>query len=174
MSLSKVVSSMTEGPGETWDWPLIQKRCIAEARRVLRSPSDAEDVVQEALVRAWRSQVNCRTPEAPLPWCLQITRNEALRLIGRRQRVVLDPLELGRKISDQRAEHASELALTQLDVARALETLSAYERRLIALRYVEDRSHTEIAAELKIPESTARVHLHRVHKRLRPLLRELA
>jgi RNA polymerase sigma-70 factor (ECF subfamily) len=137
---------------------------------MLRGHSDSEEVVQEALARAWRSKSSCRTPEAPLPWCLQITRNEALRLLGRRQRVILDPLDAGNEMRDQRAESASERVLTYLDVARALGTLSPYERRLIALRYVHDRSHTQIAAELKIPEATARVHLHRVHNRLRPLL----
>lgn len=48
----------------------------------------------------------------------------------------------------------------------------AEERRLIALRYSLDYSHTQIAAELEIPDVTARVRLHRARKRLAALLDE--
>ena len=60
--------------------------------------------------------------------------------------------------------------MARVDITRALCKLTPHERRLIALRYEGDRSHPEIAAELKIPEATARVHLHRALKRLKPLL----
>ena len=58
----------------------------------------------------------------------------------------------------------------RIDVNRALRSLTTHERRLIALRYVHDYSHAEIAAKLDIPEVTARVRLHRVHKRLASML----
>src|ERR1700733_2756784 len=80
--------------GESWNWSQIRERCSVEARRMLRQPQDAEEVVQEALARAWRSRRACRTPETPLPWCLQITRNEALRLMQRQRLMwteLLDP-----------------------------------------------------------------------------------
>jgi RNA polymerase sigma-70 factor (ECF subfamily) len=132
---------------------------------------DAEEVVQEALARAWRSRESCRTPEAPLPWCLQITRNEALRLIGRRRVLSnAEPLGPDSEIEDQRATGEGERAVARLDVDRALQELAPQERLLITLRYEQDCSHPEIAAKLEIPEATARVRLHRAHKRLRVLL----
>lgn len=156
---------------DRWDWPLIRQRCVAEARRVLRDHDDAEEAVQEALTRAWRSRGSCHSPHAPLPWCLQITRHEALRLIGRRRRQVLvDPLESECELEDRRAASAPDGALVRVDVGRALCELTPHQRRLIALRYEHDRSHPQIAAELKIPEATARVHLHRALQQLRPLL----
>ena len=139
---------------------------------MLRRHQDAEEVVQEALVRAWRSRDSCRTPHAPLPWCLQITRNEALRLIGRQRLATHEPLESGAELEDHRALGEDERAAARVDVGRALLELTPHERRLIALRYEEDRSHPEIAAKLEIPEATARVRLHRAHKRLRTLLDE--
>jgi RNA polymerase sigma-70 factor (ECF subfamily) len=60
--------------------------------------------------------------------------------------------------------------LLRVDVRRALENLPPHERQLIGLRYLHDYSHSEIAQMLKIPEATARVRLHRVHKRLETLL----
>jgi RNA polymerase sigma-70 factor (ECF subfamily) len=162
---------MKPNAGEQWDWRLIRKRCKAEALRVVRRHHDAEEVVQEALARAWRSRGSCRTPEAPMPWCLQITRNEALRLLGRRRALGSgNTLELEEQIEDDRAGRETDGALLRVDLDRALQTLTPHERVLIALRYEYDCSHPEIAAKLRIPEATARVHLHRAHKRLKPLL----
>src|SRR5256714_2456768 len=69
-----------------WQWALARQRCLREARRILRNRDDAEEAVQEAMARAWRKRAACRTPSAPLPWLLQITRNEAMRLDVSRSR----------------------------------------------------------------------------------------
>jgi RNA polymerase sigma-70 factor, ECF subfamily len=156
---------------EHWDWSLIRIRCRAEALRILRRPHDAEDAVQEALTRAWRSRHACRNPEAPIPWCLQITRHEAIRIIGRHPpRGSDEPLEGGDHLEDTGAQQERLRVLLRVDVRRALENLPPHERQLIALRYLHDYSHSEIAQMLKIPEATARVRLHRLHKRLEALL----
>ncbi len=159
--------------GEWWDWSLISRRCTLEALRMLRARHDAEEVAQEALVRAWRSRRSCRTPEAPLQWCLQITRNEALRVIGRRRAMRNgESFESVENVADSVLTAEGERTLTRVDVGRALRALSVDERRLIALRYAFDYSHPQIAAELEIPDATARVRLHRARKRLAVLLAE--
>jgi RNA polymerase sigma-70 factor, ECF subfamily len=159
---------MSKPSADDWDWSLIRKRCSVEAARILRRSQDADEVVQEALTRAWRNRRSCRTPEAPLPWCLQITRNEAFRLIARRP--VPEPLETASEREDERARREPERVLGQVDVRRALQVLTPQEQLLIALRYVHDWSHPEIAERLQIPEATARVRLHRARKRLKTML----
>src|ERR1700749_4534690 len=127
---------MPENAGNQWDWALIRHRCRAEAVRILRSHHDAKEFVQEALARAWRGRGSCRTPEAPLPWCLQITRNEAFRLISRQhERATLEPLDAGSDCADENALHEPDRTLIRLDVAQALKGLSESERLLIQLRY---------------------------------------
>src|SRR5437868_3423639 len=88
-------TSTRTGPASTFraaratiagDWTSARSRCLREARRVLRDPHDAEEAVQEALVRAWRRRESCQSRDEPLPWLLQITRNESLRLLARRIR----------------------------------------------------------------------------------------
>jgi RNA polymerase sigma-70 factor (ECF subfamily) len=165
---------MSNSAAEAWDWLLIRKRCTAEAYRILRGRHDAEEVVQEALARAWRSRSSCLTPDSPLPWCLQITRNEALRLLGQRKRGPTDLLPEDMELEDQHAHRDHERAVARIDVSRALGQLSFEDRELIALRYAHDYSHPQIAARLKIPEATARVRLHRAQKRLRFLLEDCA
>jgi RNA polymerase sigma factor (sigma-70 family) len=157
---------------QEWDWAALRARCRREAVRILRAEHDADEVVQEALARAWRHRARCRTPEAPLGWCLRITRNEAFRLMTRRRDHPTDswPDEESHQPGDERAIRETEVAAIRVDVRRVVSDLSARERMLVGLRYEYDWSHPEIAAALGIPEATARVHLHRLHQRLRPLL----
>jgi RNA polymerase sigma-70 factor (ECF subfamily) len=152
---------------ERWDWSLIRKRCAAEALRLVRERQDAEEVVQEALIRAWRSRQRCRTPETPLPWCLKITRNEALRLLARRRARRTEGLSGSWEISDAMSSAEPDRLLARIDLDRALSSLPAEDRRLIDLRYRQDFSHPQIAARLQIPEVTARVRLHRAQKQLK-------
>lgn len=163
---------MHESAVDQWDWALIRRRCRAEAVRILRRHHDAEEVVQEALARAWRARRSCRTPEAPLPWCLQITRHEAIRLIARLRVRTSESLELGAEVEDEQSQFEPDRAVIRVDVSRALRELSPHERLLITLRYEEGCSHPQIAQRLQIPEATARVRLHRAHKRLRSLLED--
>lgn len=135
----------------------------------MASEPDAEDVVQEALLRGWRSRAGCRTPGHPLGWMLTITRNEALRRVSQR------PAVLTGELPDQEDPHAV-AALDdlpgQLDVERALATLPEADRMLVELRYSRDLTQSAVAERLGIPEGTAKVRLHRVRQRLREQLIE--
>jgi RNA polymerase sigma-70 factor (ECF subfamily) len=151
--------------GDPWDWSLIRRRCLVEAGRVLDSPHDVEEAVQEALLRAWRGRESCRTSHTPIAWCAQIARNEALRLIGRRRRTA--SLEAVGELADRGAMSESDRAIRRVDVHRALTRLTPDERLLIALRYAEDCSQPEIARKLRMPEGTAKVRLHRARRQLK-------
>jgi RNA polymerase sigma-70 factor (ECF subfamily) len=150
-----------------WDWEAIRRRCAGEARRIVRNPADAEDVVQEAMMRAWTRRAACNSPQAPMPWCLQITRNEAFRRLGR-------PVTAGDQaladLPDRRAGEEHEHAIDRVDIRRALAHLQPGDRILVVLRYSHDWSQPEIARALNIPEGTAKVRLHRVRKRLGTLI----
>src|SRR5919197_3714887 len=74
-----------------WDWSWARALCLREAQRVLGRNAAAEDAAQEAVIRAWRQQARCRTPERPAPWIATIARREALRLVaGDRERPLDD------------------------------------------------------------------------------------
>jgi RNA polymerase sigma-70 factor (ECF subfamily) len=154
---------------DEWDWEWIRPRCAAEAAKIVRRAHDAEEVVQEALMRAWRNRGSCRTPDSPLPWCLQITRNEAFRLLRRQRRDQWTESDRQGDVLGAPSDE-SDFLLTRLDVAQALTLLTPLERLLISLRYARDWSHPEIARLLQIPEATARVWLYRSRKQLRSAL----
>ena len=155
-----------------WDWPRARERCLREAQRYTRCPTDAEDVVQEALLRAWKTRRSLRNSSHPMPWLLQITRNEALRRVSRtgreRDRAVLVAEPEGPPSGHEWADRAA----TRLDVERAMRQLRQIDRELINLRYNEELTHSTIADLMNIPVGTCKVRLHRLRKQLSVLLAE--
>jgi RNA polymerase sigma-70 factor (ECF subfamily) len=150
---------------------------VREATRILGNRDDAEEAVQEAFMRAWRKRAACRTPAAPLPWLLQITRNEAMRLAARRskrQASEVPEAEPESVPAPPATENALERTLTTLATEQALSVLGPDERTLIRLRYEEDLTQGQVAAALGVPEGTVKVRLHRVRARLRGVAGDLA
>jgi RNA polymerase sigma-70 factor (ECF subfamily) len=157
-----------------WEWDTARERLLREARAILRNREDAEEAVQEAMLRAWRNQESCRTPGTPLPWLVQITRNEALRVAARRQRRLA--AELPEEVPDRipAPDSGVDRMLESVATEQALRVLRPDERTLIRLRYVEDLTQGEVAARLGVPEGTVKVRLHRARARLRGVAADLA
>ena len=159
-----------------WRWDLARQRCLREARRILGNRDDAEEAVQEAFIRAWRKRSACRTPATPLPWLLQITRNESMRLAARRSHRQASEIPEAEPEAVRGAAIETPLDRTLMGVAteQALSMLAEDERRLLRLRYEEDLTQGQVAAALGVPEGTVKVRLHRVRARLRSSASDLA
>jgi RNA polymerase sigma-70 factor (ECF subfamily) len=155
-------------PGR-WDWVSLRRCCVREARRFFSNRDDAEDVAQEALLRAWRKRSACATPGDPRPWVLAIARNEALRRLGRRDEA---PLATPPERSDLAANEQLEATPARMDVRAALAELGADDRSLLKMRYAEDLTQPAVADALGLPEGTVKVRLHRLRRRLQERLEE--
>jgi len=147
---------------DPWDWDVVCARCLRHARRL--TSTDAEDVAQEAALRAWRRRSSCRTPHSPDGWLLQIVRNEASRAAARRRDVVF--LEDSVPPPD-RASWTTDDTDVRVTVSAALSRLDAEDRRLLTMRYEDDLTQPAIARVLDLPEGTVKVRLHRLRHRLR-------
>jgi RNA polymerase sigma factor (sigma-70 family) len=140
---------------------------------MLRHRDDAEEAVQEAMIRAWRARDACRVPAARTAWLLQITRREALRVAERRSRVH------DRERPDSQEGELVSLRLSDIDNVesrvsfdQALGLLQPHDRDLVRLRYAEDLTQEQVAARLDLPAGTVKVRLHRARERLRKALEE--
>jgi RNA polymerase sigma-70 factor, ECF subfamily len=149
-----------------WDWQAAYERCRREARRFVRDPGAAEEITQEALLRAWRGRGRCAAPQQPLPWLLAITRNEALRFKTRPHLAhELAALEVA-ETAAARVPRPESIA-ARLDLRSAMDRLSEPDQLLLRLRYEADLTQPQIAARLGIPEGTVKIRLHRLRARLR-------
>jgi RNA polymerase sigma-70 factor (ECF subfamily) len=133
------------------------------AYRYASSPQEAEDIAQDALLRAWRRRSTLRETDRRNQWLATIVRNEAFR---QHARVRPDPTSSIE--SYEGAEDAQVVATVELaDLHEALKRLSKKDRELLSLRYDEDLTQAAIARRLGIPEGTVKVRLHRARDKLR-------
>jgi RNA polymerase sigma-70 factor (ECF subfamily) len=146
-------------------WGEARECALGWARRWAQDPYDAEDIAQEALLRAWRHQGSLARPDAFAGWLATIVRNEAFRLYGRQRS------ESPASDSELAAEDPELLQVTdRADIAHSMRALEGHERVLLRLRYEHDLTHAAIAARLEMPEGTVKVQLHRARKKLREAL----
>lgn len=133
------------------------------AYRYASNPSEAEDIAQDALLRAWRRRSTLRDSERRNQWLATIVRNEAFRQHARVKPDLTATVELLEGAEDERVLAAVETA----DLHAALAGLSDRDRRLLEMRYQEDMTQAMIARQLGIPEGTVKVRLHRARDKLR-------
>jgi RNA polymerase sigma-70 factor, ECF subfamily len=137
--------------------------CLNFAFRFVKSRTEAEDIAQDATLRAWRKRDSLRNHESRKAWLATIVRNEALREFARKRPAPTDTIEFAHGHDDDRVLSMVERA----DLHAALERLNKRDRQLVRLRYDEDMTQEAIAHRLGIPLGTVKVRLHRVRAKLR-------
>lgn len=135
------------------------------AYRYASNPSEAEDIAQDALLRAWRRRSTLRDSDRRTQWLATIVRNEAFRQHARLRPDPTSSIEFSEGAEDERVLAAVELA----DLHAALKLLSERDRQLLEMKYEQDLTQGMIARRLGIPEGTVKVRLHRARNRLRLL-----
>ena len=147
------------------------------ARRLVSDADEARDVVQEAYLRAYRSIGSFRGDAQFTTWLYRITANCASTHLGRRRKHRHDELD-DLEVADAEPAHdpaiATDAALLRQRLEAAIAQLPPRLRAVVVLRDIYDLSHGEIAAELDISESAAKVRLHRARRRLRTVVFPLA
>jgi len=146
-------------------------RVHALALRLTGNEHDADDVVQDTYVRAFRGLGKFRGDARFSTWLHRITANSAATLTGRRQRHRHADIDSVIDLADRRDDNDPEFQLQNGAVGarlrRALDSLPDRLRNVVVLRDVHGMSHREIAEELDISEAAAKVRLHRARARLR-------
>ncbi len=158
-------------------------RLLAVATRLTRDPVEADEVVQDAFIAAFRGAAGFDGRAQVSTWLHRITVNAALaRLRGRtrRREVAMEQAfpATGDEPHGDLPDRAAADASARSDVARtvwaAIDALDEEQRTIMVLRDVEELSSKEVAAMLGISDASVRQRLHRarqtVAERLRPEL----
>lgn len=140
------------------------------ALSIVRDRDLAEDVTQEAMVKAWLALPGFRG-DAPLRnWVLRITHNTAISALRSRRAIPVDPFELPEMpnpISTERDAHGQLMVEAFRD---ALDELDELSRSIVVLREVEQFSYEEIAELLEVPLPTVKTRLLRARRHLARVL----
>lgn len=146
------------------------RTAFAVALGVLGNRQDAEDVVQDAFVKAIDRLEDCREPAKFVQWMLVIVRNRALS--HRTYRKIRETSELLPEIAEADDSPFVDAARSELadTLQSALATLSKVQREIVLLHDMDGWTHKDIADSLGITEIRSRQHLFVARKLLRERL----
>lgn len=175
---TKAIERVLDGDAEAYAL-LVRRYSGALFRYLLRMMGrhdEAEDLAQEAFLRAYLSLASYNAQYRFSTWLFRIATNLALNRIKAERRVIslqalrscpeAPPVELVDNRDESRPEHwAERTELAQL-VQQCLEELPPAYRTVVALRHIADLSYNEIADSTGLPLNTVRSRLHRGRERM--------
>jgi RNA polymerase sigma-70 factor (ECF subfamily) len=150
------------------------RRLFAIAYGVLQNAGEAEDVVQETLVKAWRLRRKVREAERFEPWLTTIARNGALDVLRKRRSVPLDEADGEFSSPSERPGSGLDDAARDACVRRALDALPEHYRVALSLRYLEGMDCRAVEAAMGLSNGALRGILGRALETLRRALRPAA
>ena len=137
----------------------------------------ANDVAQEAFIRAWKAIEKFRGDSTFSTWIYRITVNTAwtLRKKAKKHNTLniddtYEPIVIDEKKDPELVAINSDLSSV---LVNALDKIPIEQRIIVELKNIEGRSHKEIADYLDISVTAAKVRLHRAHQKLRQILEEV-
>lgn len=143
------------------------------AFHMLGNREDAEEALQDAFTRAYRSLARCEDPERFGAWLFRILVNRCRTMgarRGRRSRMfVADETAL----LDASQEHPAEQTAWREEIDRALQRLRPEQREAFLLKYVEDLGYDEMSRLTGVGVSALKMRVMRACERLRELLSEV-
>ena len=151
---------------------------LAKCTAVLHGAAgDADDVVQEAFVAAYRALPRFRVGEPFRPWLLRIVVNRSNNAVRSRSRAraLADRAVVWNHVAlDLDPAAGAALGAEQRDaLVRALGCLAAPDREVLVARYLLDLSEAEAALMLKLPKGTVKSRTARALQKLRAVLSDL-
>jgi RNA polymerase sigma-70 factor (ECF subfamily) len=128
-----------------------------------RDRAVAEDVVQEALLRAWRARDRLTETGAAKPWLLTIVRREHARLYERKRH---DTVSVDELVECESAELAAAADQETTDVRRAILALEDDYREPLVLQVLMGLTTQEIADQLDLSFDTVKTYVARIYEKL--------
>jgi RNA polymerase sigma factor (sigma-70 family) len=161
------------------DWLAPHLSVLLATSRRLVSGADADDVLQQAVERAWKKRATFDpTRGTPRAWLLGVLVDRVRR---HRRGVIRGRKRTAEVVSDfaasigtvQEDSNPTSRLINRLDVERAVTSLPTRQREVITLHYLADLSVNEVAKLLEISEGSVKSHLHDARISLRDRLEKL-
>jgi RNA polymerase sigma-70 factor, ECF subfamily len=158
----------------------VRPRALAISMKVLRNRDDAEDAVQDAMLKVWRNLDRFEGRASFTTWIHRIVMNASLDILrkrsGRVEGATADERDDERQpklelACDQTPESEMGIAEMQLLVRAAVARLAPVQRQAITLREFEDCAYDEIAEVAACPIGTVMSRLHHARQRVAEDLR---
>lgn len=153
------------------------KNMYRQAYRLTNNPDDAEDLVQDVLIRLYQKEINLKEIDNPSSWLLRTTYNQFIDNMRKKNRLPIDSKETeSNKILDSIQDNVEsphkivENNSTTKSLQKAIKTLNPDQQALVALHDVEGYTLAELSEILETPVGTLKSRLHRARSSLRETL----
>ncbi len=172
----RAIDAVKRGDASAYDYLVSKymKRVVSIAWGIVRNAHDAEDLAQEAFVKAYRTIGRFKTGQPFGPWIYRIVTNLALDVVKHRKRFRHEELRdvepAARRDDADLAARSGELAVR---IDAAIESLPEMQRVVARLYLVEEFGHAEIAEMTGLSEGTVRSHLSLARGKLKERLSDL-
>ena len=179
ISNSELVKKSQLGDRSAFEQLVIrhQELVFSLAYKLTGNREMANDVAQEAFIRAWKAIEKFRGDSTFSTWIYRITVNTAwtLRKKAKKHNTLniddaYEPIVIDEKKDPEMVAINSDLSSV---LSKALNNLPVEQRIIVELKNIEGRSHKEIADYLDISVTAAKVRLHRAHQKLRQILEDV-
>lgn len=172
----RAIEAVKNGDAGSYDYLVSKymKRVVSIAWGIVRNAADAEDLAQEAFVRAFQTIDRFKSGEPFGPWIFRIVTNLSLDVMKHRGRFRHE--ELSEEEPAARRDRADLPAMTSElghRIDDAIESLPEMQRIVARLFLVEQFEHAEIAAMTGLSAGTVRSHLSLARSKLRDKLADL-
>jgi RNA polymerase sigma-70 factor (ECF subfamily) len=167
------IAAVRDGDHGAYDY-LVQKymrKALSISWGIVRDAHDAEDLTQEAFVRAFQKIGSVKSADAFSGWLYRIVANLSLDHLRRKKRRPTETLLESYAATNRSDAISSEALSTRIDTA--IETLPEMQRVVARLFLVEEFSHAEIAGMLGLTDGTVRSHLSHARRKLQELLSDV-
>ncbi len=175
LSDAAVVERVLAGDGDAYALLVsrYRDRYARFAMHMLGSREDAEEVLQDAFVRGYRSIARCEEPDKFGSWLMQILINRCRTAGGRRGRRERTFVHDEAAMLSAATNHPADQSAWREEIHRALEQVDPLQREAFLLKHVEDLSYEEIAELTGVGVSALKMRVKRACDRLRELLQEV-
>ena len=141
-------------------------------RRMCNGHAEADDLAQEAFIKAWERLTDLETPAAFPGWFRRIAVTTFL-MAKRRQKAVFEEIDDASPLTSEDSTPEA-AAGAKIDLEKALARLSDAERLCVTLNHGEGLSHSEIVDMTGLPLGTVKSHVQRGTDKLRRMLEAAA
>lgn len=145
---------------------------VASVRHLVPDVHAAQDVAQEAFLRAFRHLSRLDGELSIVPWLRRVARNIAVdraRRVRQAAEVELEASESGTLAGEHLVRDVGDRSAAAA-VWSAISTLPSRDRQMVLLRYANGLSHEQLARECGISVGAVKISLHRTRRRLRRLV----
>jgi len=139
---------------------------------IMGTREHAEDVLQEAFIKAWRSARSYdATRSSPGVWLQMITRSTAIDWLRQQRRTPVAASLTNRVSGEISTSFVDPSTVREFGASAAIDRLPSEQRQAILLSFHRGLTHTQIAAVQDAPVGTVKTRIHLGMRRLRDMLR---